>query len=175
MDFEKFNRFVSNKNYDDEDDDYLIEASKILAYVIAIGAFFLLLQGGRAFIADQLDDIQRPALYALFIDCTLLALLSVLTNVLNWLDVFDEDQIDFGYLIAGLALFTIFWFLSGFWYIVASQSISRRWHEMEDRCRDIKKLQQDFEQLHEPQDPDDDSSRSAYRIVHREIQYAVMR
>lgn len=122
VDFEKFNRFVKAKDYDDDDDDdsYLIEASKILAYVIAIGAFFLLLQGGRAFIADRLDDIQRPALYALFIDCTLLALLSVLTNILNWLDLFDEHEIDFDTLIAGLALFTIFWFLTGFWFIVAS-------------------------------------------------------
>ena len=151
-----------------------MEASKILAYVVAIGFFFLLLQGGRTFVADRLDDIQRPALYSLFLDCTLLALLSVLTNVLDWLDWFDETKIDFGYLIVGLALFTVVYFITGFWYILATQSISRRWYEMEARCREIKKLQQDFDLVHE-QYTEDSINKNQYRNVHREIQYAVMR
>jgi len=176
-DFELYNRFINNKDYSDDedyDDTYILEASKILAYVVALGCFFLLLQGCRIFVADRIDDNQRPALYALFLDCTLLALLSVLTNVLNWLDWFDETKIDFAYLIVGLALFTVFYFITGFWYILATQSISRRWFEMEARCREIKKLQQDFDLVHE-QWNEDSINKTTYRNVHREIQYAVMR
>jgi chromate transport protein ChrA len=83
------------------------------------------------FISTRLDDYNRPALRSLFLDVTVLAIIIVITAVFNWSEIFDESQIDFNLLIAGICLFTLFWFLLGLWFILAAQSVSRNWSQAE--------------------------------------------
>lgn len=115
---EEYNNELEDKEYDD--DDYIGEASAILAYVAGIGSLFLILHGVRFCLGSNLDDNIKPALMCLLKDITLLAMLSILTAVLNWLDVFDESQIDFETIFVGIALFILIWFLLGMWFVLAS-------------------------------------------------------
>ena len=91
-----------------------------MLYVIGIGFLFLLLHAVRFIIGNRLDTFLQPALYNLFVDVTILALLCALTLVLDYYDIFDENHIDFGMLTTGIATFILSWLLLGMVLIIAA-------------------------------------------------------
>ena len=103
----------------EDDEDFILEASLALAYVAGIGSLFLILHGVRFCIGNNMDDNIKPALMCLLKDISLLAMLSILTAVLNWLDIFDESQINFHIIFVGIALFILIWFSLGMWMVLA--------------------------------------------------------
>jgi hypothetical protein len=85
-----YNRYLEDKDSDSDDDGYLTEAHASLVFISALGSFFLILHGIRMFLGSSLDDIMKEGLMELMKDVTLLAILSILTAILNHMDVFDE-------------------------------------------------------------------------------------
>lgn len=103
----------------DDDTDFILEASLALVYVAGIGSLFLILHAIRFCIGNSMDENIKPALMCLLKDVSLLAMLSILTAVLNWIDIFDESQINFEIIFTGIALFILIWFLLGLWMVLA--------------------------------------------------------
>mmetsp|Transcript_35465 Transcript_35465/g.6392 ORF Transcript_35465/g.6392 Transcript_35465/m.6392 type:complete len:92 (+) Transcript_35465:91-366(+) len=91
-----------------------------MIYIIGLGFLFLLLHAVRLIVGFSIDSFLYPALYNLFVDVTILALLCTLTSVLDFYNVFDEDKIDFEYLSLGIAFFILAWLLLGLVLILAA-------------------------------------------------------
>lgn len=123
---------------DDEDDS--IELSLSLIFVVGIGFVFLFLHGLKTVIGFSLENFLNPAFYSLFVDLTILLVICAAVSLCDYVEVFDNDTIDYEILTLGVAIFTLFWLLHGLWLILASQGFSKAWYRHEKDCQDLRSL-----------------------------------
>jgi len=145
-----------------------------MVYVISVGFLFLILLGARNVLGIHIDDIFEPAMYSLFTNITILALLSVITAIFWYFDVFDGTDFDMCLLLIGTALFVLIWFLCALWLIVAGQAISRNWSDKEVKCTDLEALEQEYKDLY----ASFHNGEVKAKVLQKEytyIEYAVMR
>jgi hypothetical protein len=173
--YKEYQEDEEDEEDDDDDDEPALEASDAMIYIIGIGFLFLFLHTCRMTLGYNIDSHLTPTLYNLFVDVTILALLTTLTALVDYSDVLDEDKIDFTMIMVGLAVFILCWFFLGIWLIVAAQSFSRKWVQQESYCHPSTK---GLKHAYEIEYADYMVSRkktSSFKVARNNLQYAVMR
>lgn len=167
-------RTGSGSNDDNGDD---LEASTDMVYIVALALVFLLLSTLRVWLGHHIDSYLSPTLYTLFFDISLLALLAIVTGILNHMDWFDRDKIDLEKIMYGLGVFIVFWFLLGLWLVLSAQSMARRWFKAESECVDLRRVSQNYEDAYLEYNAEDGprTSLRVYSTAQSAMQYAVMR
>lgn len=126
-----------------EDDDSDLIASVSAIAIIGLGFLFLFVQSIRVASKNLIEEGLSGALYALLADTTILVFLWCVVAFITYIDIFDEDKLDLDTVLAGFALFIFFWFIQGFWLILASQAFSKRWQFHENAIINDKELSTD--------------------------------
>lgn len=160
---------------DDDDDEPTLEASDAMIYIIGIGFLFLFLHTCRMTLGYNIDSHLTPTLYNLFVDVTILALLTTLTALMDYSDILDEDKIDFTIIMVGLAVFILCWFFLGIWLIIAAQSFSRKWVQQESYCHPSTKGLKHAYEIEYADYMVNRKKSSSFKAARNNLQYAVMR
>jgi hypothetical protein len=162
-----------NEEDDEDDEDESIDVSISLIFVVGIGFVFLFLHGLKTVIGFSLESFLNPAFYSLFVDLTILLVICSAVALCDYVEVFDEDTIDYEILTLGVAIFTLFWLVSGLWLILASQSFSKYWYFHEKECRDFRNLNH---MLQEAQiEMQNGRVPKNLKSLYRDLQYVIMR
>jgi hypothetical protein len=168
-------RISTGSSDDDNGDD--LEASTDMVYVVALALIFLLLSTMRVWLGHHIDTYLTPTIYTLFFDISLLALLAIVTGIINHMDWFDRDKISLKRIMYGLGLFIVFWFLLGLWLVLSAQSMTRRWFKAESECVDLRRVSQNYEDayLEYYAEEGPQISYRQFASAQSAMQYAVMR
>lgn len=122
---------------DSEGDDDSDEISQTTIVGVCVGIVFLLLFGVKTICASGIYEVFNKALYGVFEGITILMVIMAGTCLAYYVDPFED--IEYEYLMAGLALFTFVWLFFGVFSIVMAQGFVHRWVKLEKTLKSTEK------------------------------------
>jgi hypothetical protein len=163
-----YSRSIFVDETDEDDDEYDMQESSGMTYVIALGTVAFFTSSAARLFESKISHALRPACQKLLTSIAVLGCISVISMFLFFADAIYDEALDMRRVVLGLAMFILLWLGLGFWEIFAAQSIARYWHALEDRCIDMPLIKEQLETVHM-------LPRKEAAELYRSVDYAVMR
>jgi hypothetical protein len=128
---------------DSDDNDYVMQASDAMVYVVALLTAAVLCVSLFGWIENLVIDALKPAFKKLVATSALLGTVAATVTLFMTSDFFYYEALYINHIAAGVGLFYVFWAVMGLYLLYAAQKLSSRWSHFESMCHDFTKLEEE--------------------------------